>query len=98
MKATASIKTNLILGLTVLAWAAGLHPSAAKSDPPLEIKEQGVFFVGGQYDNPANPRAGRMFGQMYVRFQIPQRRREQQISGGHDPRRRSAKHEFHRNP
>jgi pimeloyl-ACP methyl ester carboxylesterase len=72
MKATASSTTSFILGLTMLAWATGVYPSAAASDPPLTIKEQGVFFVGGQYDNSANPRLGRMFGQMYVRFQIPQ--------------------------
>jgi pimeloyl-ACP methyl ester carboxylesterase len=72
MKATASSKTGLIVGLTMLVWATGVHPSAAASNSPLVIKDQGVFFLGGKYDNPANPRLGRMFGQMYVRFQIPQ--------------------------
>ena len=72
MKATASSKTSLILGLTMLAWATGVHPSAAATNSPLVIKEQGAFFIGGQYDNPTNPRLGRMVGQMYVRFQIPQ--------------------------
>src|SRR6476661_3113036 len=72
MKATASSSNRLIVALTMFAWVWGVHPSAASNDPPLVIKEQGVFFVGGQYDNPANPRLGRMFGQMYVHFQIPE--------------------------
>jgi pimeloyl-ACP methyl ester carboxylesterase len=68
----ASIKIGLIVGLPMLAWASGLSHPAAASDAPVVIKEQGAFFVGGKYDNPANPRLGRMYGQMYVRFQIPQ--------------------------
>ncbi len=37
----------------------------------LAIRSQGYFYVGGQYDNPANPTY--MSGQMYVRYQIPVR-------------------------
>lgn len=35
----------------------------------LRIKEQGVFFVGGLYNDATNPTF--MSGQMYVRYQIP---------------------------
>ena len=35
----------------------------------LRIKDQGVFFVGGKYNDVASPTY--MSGQMYVRFQIP---------------------------
>ena len=35
----------------------------------LRIKDQGVFFVGGKYNDAASPTY--MSGQMYVRFQIP---------------------------
>ena len=38
---------------------------------PLRIQEQGSFFVGGSYDETANPMY--MTGQMYVRYQIPAR-------------------------
>lgn len=34
---------------------------------PLAIARQGYFYVGGKYDSSAE----RMFGQMYVQFQIP---------------------------
>ncbi len=40
---------------------------------PLRIREQGTFYVGGQYDNSAQPTA--MSGQMYVRYQIPELRK-----------------------
>ena len=35
----------------------------------LRIASQGVFFVGGEYDDPGDP--SYMFGQMYVRYQVP---------------------------
>lgn len=35
----------------------------------LNIEKQGIFFVGGEYDNPVNPTS--MSKQMYVRYQIP---------------------------
>ncbi len=38
---------------------------------PLRIQEQGSFYVGGSYDNAADPSC--MTGQMYVRYQIPVR-------------------------
>ncbi len=40
----------------------------------LEIAEQGVFFVGGVYNDPLNPTS--MAGQMYVRYQIPRERKK----------------------
>jgi pimeloyl-ACP methyl ester carboxylesterase len=36
---------------------------------PLHIEKQGYFYVGGQYDDPANPTS--MTGQMYVEYQVP---------------------------
>jgi pimeloyl-ACP methyl ester carboxylesterase len=38
---------------------------------PLRIERQGIFFVGGEYDNPVKPTL--MSKQMYVRYQIPVR-------------------------
>jgi pimeloyl-ACP methyl ester carboxylesterase len=40
--------------------------------PPLEIAQQGYFFVGGRYFDAPDGRF--MAGQMYVEFQIPHRR------------------------
>ncbi len=57
----------LALGLGPLV--AGGGASAQQHKSPLVIREQGVFFVGGEYNDPANPTF--MSGQMYVRFQIP---------------------------
>lgn len=36
---------------------------------PLLVEKQGIFFVGGEYDNPVNPTF--MSKQMYVSYQIP---------------------------
>ena len=47
MKTTASKKTGLIVGLTMLFSAAGVYPSAVAKDPSLVIEDQGAFFVGG---------------------------------------------------
>src|SRR4029453_927220 len=52
--------------LLVLLFAAA---RAADSIGTLAIRSQGYFYVGGQYDNPTNPRY--MSGQMYVEYQIP---------------------------
>src|SRR4029453_2927834 len=52
--------------LLVLLFAAA---RAADSIGTLAIRSQGYFYVGGQYDNPANPTY--MSGQMYVEYQIP---------------------------
>jgi pimeloyl-ACP methyl ester carboxylesterase len=38
---------------------------------PLQLEKQGVFFVGGEYDDPVHPTY--MSKQMYVRYQIPVR-------------------------
>jgi pimeloyl-ACP methyl ester carboxylesterase len=54
-----------LLGLPLLFVA----PRAADSVATLAIRSQGYFYVGGQYDNPANPTF--MSGQMYVEYQIP---------------------------
>ena len=44
----------------------------AQDKPPLEIAEQGYFFVGGSYYDAPDGRF--MSGQMYVEFQIPAHR------------------------
>lgn len=40
---------------------------------PLEIAEQGCFFVGGRYSDAADDRS--MLGQMFVQYQIPAKRK-----------------------
>ncbi len=47
-------------------------PETERSLGNVEIAEQGVFFVGGAYNDPVNPTF--MSGQMYVRYQIPKER------------------------
>jgi pimeloyl-ACP methyl ester carboxylesterase len=42
-------------------------------DTPLEIADQGCFFVGGQYVE--TDRGKSQLGQMYVQYQIPRKRR-----------------------
>jgi pimeloyl-ACP methyl ester carboxylesterase len=54
------------------------RPRAAGHVGPLHIEKQGVFFVGGEYDDPVHPTF--MSKQMYVRYQIPVR-----ASGGPSP-------------
>jgi pimeloyl-ACP methyl ester carboxylesterase len=58
---------SLTLGLALLV-PDGVA-SAQKHVGPLVIREQGVFFVDGVYNDPAHPTF--MSGHMYVRFQIP---------------------------
>lgn len=58
------------LGVSEARQATGPFPGSVGT---LRIGEQGVFFVGGEYDDPADPEF--MFGQMYVRYQIPARQR-----------------------
>ena len=43
------------------------------ADHPLEIADQGCFFVGGRYEGDA-AMGRRMRGQMYVQYQIPRHR------------------------
>ena len=43
------------------------------ADRPLEIADQGCFFVGGRYVEDGASRS--MRGQMFVQFQVPRRRR-----------------------
>ena len=69
-----------ILALLALLGAAPLADAAqpAKAQPamprgPLMIASQGYFFVGGQYATAKNGQQV-MVGQMYVQYQIPQRR------------------------
>src|SRR5262245_32193512 len=57
-----------IPGSTVLA--ASNSPKA-NSNPPIVTKEQGNFFVGGTRNA-----AGRLVGQMYVEYQVPQNPKE----------------------
>src|SRR3990167_5033156 len=53
--------------------AAAAKARAAKPAGPLIIAKQGYFFVGGQY---ATTKDGQiMVGQMFVQYQIPQRRK-----------------------
>ena len=49
-------------------------PETKGSVGKLELAEQGVFFVGGAYNDPINPTF--MSGQMYVRYQIPKQRKK----------------------
>jgi pimeloyl-ACP methyl ester carboxylesterase len=58
-------RAALLLGLLLLFVA----PRAADSVGTLAVRSQGYFYVGGQYDNAANPTS--MSGQMYVEYQIP---------------------------
>jgi pimeloyl-ACP methyl ester carboxylesterase len=48
--------------------------SSKGSVGPLQVEKQGVFFVGGQYNDAANPTF--MSGQMYVHYQIPEHARK----------------------
>src|SRR5216683_8021500 len=63
------ISAGVIGGLAVLAGSA----ARAASDGPLTIAKQGYFFVGGRID--ASVEGSPMVGQMYVEYQIPQKRR-----------------------
>jgi pimeloyl-ACP methyl ester carboxylesterase len=58
-----------------LALLLGAADGAAQRnvDTPVAVAKQGYFFVGGHYDDPANPTS--MSGQMYVEYQIPARQR-----------------------
>ena len=60
---------GVVGGLAVLAGSA----ARAASDGPLTIAKQGYFFVGGRID--ASVEGSPMVGQMYVEYQIPQKRR-----------------------
>ena len=51
-----------------------LAQAAVAGQPPIVLKKQGYFYVGGKYDNPADP--AYMHGQMYVEYQIPVRARK----------------------
>jgi pimeloyl-ACP methyl ester carboxylesterase len=53
-----------------LALAPAMAGNDGKHRRDLVIEKQGYFFVGGKYDNPANPTY--MVGQMYVEYQIPE--------------------------
>lgn len=53
--------------------AAAAPARAAKSAGPLVIAKQGYFFVGGQYTEARDGQI--MAGQMFVQYQIPQRRK-----------------------
>jgi pimeloyl-ACP methyl ester carboxylesterase len=62
------IGIGVILALALVS--EGDSCLAADKAPNIVIQSQGAFFVGGAYDSPTNPNL--MYGQMYVRFQIPQ--------------------------
>lgn len=49
------------------------HETLFDADHPLEIADQGCFFVGGTYEGD-DPAGRRMRGQMFVQYQIPRRR------------------------
>jgi hypothetical protein len=51
--------------------ASGMEAQQQEERAPFVVAKQGYFFVGGEYDDPANPTA--MTGQMYVEYQIPAR-------------------------
>jgi pimeloyl-ACP methyl ester carboxylesterase len=61
---------SLALGIGVAAVAA-----AGKDADPLSIARQGYFFTGGRYSTDDNRPA--MSGQLYVEFQIPNKRTRQ---------------------
>lgn len=66
------ILTSLLLTF-VLAFLGPLSTDlayAAGHAPPLAIRDEGYFFVGGHYTDPSTPEV--MAGQMYVFYQIPQ--------------------------
>src|SRR4029079_15796533 len=64
-----------VLGALLLTAAANNPLEAAPKEkvappgPPLVLAKQRYLFMGGQYDNPANPT--QMSGQTYVEYQIP---------------------------
>jgi pimeloyl-ACP methyl ester carboxylesterase len=43
--------------------------AAATAKPPLELADQGYFYVGGHYQGDANNQ--RMTGQMFVQYEVP---------------------------
>ena len=71
-----SASSGALVLMTVMAWpsvsAAG-QTSAAAAKANVSIERQGYFYVGGHYDDPANPTY--MSGQMYVEYQIPAKSR-----------------------
>ncbi|PXW27242.1 alpha/beta hydrolase [Paraburkholderia caballeronis] len=57
---------------SVLLCAASLAVDAsAAQNAPLPVADHGYFYVGGQYQKDANGQQ-RMFGQMFVQYEIPQ--------------------------
>ncbi len=74
MNSTKNYKSALSVGLSLLmaSTAAVAQDDGKKwSLGTLQIEKQGYFYVGGRYDDPANPTS--MSGQMYVEYQIPVR-------------------------
>lgn len=71
MRRIMDFKHAVSLGLAMLmtSVAVGAQDGKNWSLGVVEIEQQGQFYVGGQYDDPANPTF--MAGQMYVHFQIP---------------------------
>jgi pimeloyl-ACP methyl ester carboxylesterase len=73
--------TKACLGLCAALFAMSAVPAStvlaasnspkANSNPPIVTKEQGNFFVGGTRNA-----AGRLVGQMYVEYQVPQNPKE----------------------
>jgi len=75
MRLLASLGAPVLI--MVMAWpsvSAGGQGSAAEAKTNVLIERQGYFYVGGQYDNAANPTF--MSGQMYVEYQIPAKSRQ----------------------
>ena len=70
MRTKSAVKRAVwLLGMPLLFPLLFVAARAADPVGTLAIKSQGYFYVGGQYDNPANPTY--MSGQMYVDNQIP---------------------------
>ena len=69
------------LAVAIAALVALAVPLAVAAAPPLTIKEQGSFFVGGENKSVSQPAAGLLpaqtgeitVNQMYVQYQIPLR-------------------------
>ena len=70
------VSSGALVLMAVMAWpsvAAG-QGSAAEAKANVLIERQGYFYVGGQYDDSANPTF--ISGQMYVEYQIPAKSRQ----------------------
>lgn len=64
-------KYVLSLGCLCAASSAVHANESDTAKPSLSLADQGYFYVGGQYQKDANGQE-RMFGQMFVQYEVPQ--------------------------